>query len=357
MSEVILLSKLKCWNGNEWDQIAPSMNEFGILSNLKIKSATYTSGTDTLSVTFYPGVAETFNGNTIVTITKTTEIILDITPVSGSITYTLFLKNDGNFDKSTDGTVVDGAALIGTVASNIDKTVFTITDKRPIVSATGNKLTAHLAESATETVKGHVELATAAETTAGTDNTRAVHPAGLKVELDKKINKPISAVADRIAVFDTDQNAVKDSGKTISDLGVNMNSGGFTEATSIDASGGVYTKSVPLGSSDYKLAIVRFTDVAASYSGALVITKTTINTGSCIAAGQYTTTYQTTGATRGTQAYLTQDSTKASIAVSGTDRIVLEHCYINGSNLELKWKNFGASPQTLNVSVQWEVFK
>lgn len=46
---------------------------------------------------------------------------------------------------------------------------------------------AHLAESASETVKGHIELATAAETTTGTDNTRAVHPAGLKVELDKKL--------------------------------------------------------------------------------------------------------------------------------------------------------------------------
>jgi hypothetical protein len=40
---------------------------------------------------------------------------------------------------------------------------------------------------ATETVKGIVELATAAETTTGTDATRAVHPAGLKVELDKKV--------------------------------------------------------------------------------------------------------------------------------------------------------------------------
>ncbi|MFB3390305.1 tail fiber domain-containing protein [Flavobacterium sp. LAR06] len=41
---------------------------------------------------------------------------------------------------------------------------------------------------ATETAKGIVELATAAETTAGTDNTRAIHAAGLKVELDKKAN-------------------------------------------------------------------------------------------------------------------------------------------------------------------------
>ena len=42
---------------------------------------------------------------------------------------------------------------------------------------------------ATETAAGIVELATAAETTTGTDNTRAVHPAGLKVELDKKVKK------------------------------------------------------------------------------------------------------------------------------------------------------------------------
>ena len=41
---------------------------------------------------------------------------------------------------------------------------------------------------ATEIAKGVVELATAAETTTGTDATRAVHPAGLKVELDKKVD-------------------------------------------------------------------------------------------------------------------------------------------------------------------------
>jgi hypothetical protein len=41
---------------------------------------------------------------------------------------------------------------------------------------------------ASETVAGKVELATAEETTTGEDDTRAVHPAGLKVELDKKLN-------------------------------------------------------------------------------------------------------------------------------------------------------------------------
>ena len=47
-----------------------------------------------------------------------------------------------------------------------------------------DEFNAHLAEDASETVKGHVELATSAETTAGTDNTRAVHPAGLKFATD-----------------------------------------------------------------------------------------------------------------------------------------------------------------------------
>jgi hypothetical protein len=42
------------------------------------------------------------------------------------------------------------------------------------------------APDASDTVKGVVELATAAETTTGSDATRAVTPAGLKVELDKK---------------------------------------------------------------------------------------------------------------------------------------------------------------------------
>jgi hypothetical protein len=46
----------------------------------------------------------------------------------------------------------------------------------------------HKAEDATSEVKGHVQLATNAEVTAGTDTSKAVTPAGAKVELDKKMN-------------------------------------------------------------------------------------------------------------------------------------------------------------------------
>ena len=46
----------------------------------------------------------------------------------------------------------------------------------------------HTTPAASDTASGHVELATAAEVTTGTDAVRAVTPAGLKVELDKKVN-------------------------------------------------------------------------------------------------------------------------------------------------------------------------
>ncbi|MHB8075113.1 hypothetical protein [Desulfosporosinus fructosivorans] len=54
------------------------------------------------------------------------------------------------------------------------------------------ELAAHLEESATETVKGHVEFATIAETATGTDATRGVHTAGLKAETDKLIRHSLA---------------------------------------------------------------------------------------------------------------------------------------------------------------------
>jgi hypothetical protein len=62
-----------------------------------------------------------------------------------------------------------------------------------IVKGTDGKLKSSVSVSS-ETVSGNVELATAVETTTGTDATRAVHPAGLKVELDKKSNSTVSIV-------------------------------------------------------------------------------------------------------------------------------------------------------------------
>lgn len=69
-------------------------------------------------------------------------------------------------------------------ASSHTHTASNVTDFSTAADARVNALV----PAATESTAGKVELATAAETTTGSDNTRAVHPAGLKVELDKKSN-------------------------------------------------------------------------------------------------------------------------------------------------------------------------
>lgn len=69
----------------------------------------------------------------------------------------------------------------------------------------GGTATSPTVRSATEALTGVVELATAAETTTGTDSTRAVHPAGLKVELDKKASTASvgDTETDFVAAFNT----------------------------------------------------------------------------------------------------------------------------------------------------------
>ncbi|MFH7010958.1 hypothetical protein ACHRV5_03750 [Flavobacterium sp. FlaQc-52] len=59
----------------------------------------------------------------------------------------------------------------------------------------------------TESKAGKVQLANAAETTTGTETTKAVHPAGLKVELDKKANllAALRKVSANYTVVSTDE--------------------------------------------------------------------------------------------------------------------------------------------------------
>jgi len=80
----------------------------------------------------------------------------------------------------------------GTEATTATKGTVQLADSAAILAGTAGRvvdaaqLKANVPAAATDTAAGSVELATAAEVTAGTDTTRAVTPAGLKVELDKK---------------------------------------------------------------------------------------------------------------------------------------------------------------------------
>ena len=94
-------------------------------------------------------------------------------------------------NQGQDVSDADLANLI-TVITNSIETPAGAQTKADAAAATGvaaaqvvqNALTTHKEESATESQKGHVELATAAETIVGTDSTRAVHPAGLRATTD-----------------------------------------------------------------------------------------------------------------------------------------------------------------------------
>lgn len=61
---------------------------------------------------------------------------------------------------------------------------------------------------ASTTAKGIVQLATAEEVTAGTDDTKAITSAGLKVELDKKVSK-VAGTADTLLAGDASGNIVR----------------------------------------------------------------------------------------------------------------------------------------------------
>jgi hypothetical protein len=95
------------------------------------------------------------------------------------------------------GTGLDADTLDGLhAAAFLPHSLFTAANDFVVASGVGVGVKKTLAETktilginaATDAATGVIELATAAEVTTGTDTTRAVTPAGLKVELDKKAN-------------------------------------------------------------------------------------------------------------------------------------------------------------------------
>ncbi|HWR60998.1 MAG TPA: hypothetical protein VN580_05265 [Clostridia bacterium] len=68
------------------------------------------------------------------------------------------------------------------------RTTQTVKGNADAITALNQAVSSHLAEDASTSAKGHVQLATNAEVTTGTNTTKAVTPAGVKVELDKKAN-------------------------------------------------------------------------------------------------------------------------------------------------------------------------
>lgn len=68
------------------------------------------------------------------------------------------------------------------------RTTQTVKGNADAITALNQTVVLHSAEDASTSAKGHVQLATNAEVTTGANTTKAVTPAGVKVELDKKAN-------------------------------------------------------------------------------------------------------------------------------------------------------------------------
>lgn len=83
------------------------------------------------------------------------------------------------------------------------RTTQTVKGNTDAITALNQTVASHSAEDATTSAKGHVQLATAAEVTTGTNATKAVTPAGAKVELDKKINHSLATATNDFLVGNT----------------------------------------------------------------------------------------------------------------------------------------------------------
>ena len=139
--------------------------------------------------------------------------------------------------------------------------------------------------------------------------------------------------------------------------GMTLNSGTFTETTSITGSGD-YTKSVALGSSDYKIAFVTIKNtVSSNWAASFIIARTAANTSRAIGVTR-APSVTVVGSMNSVDSKLSiASSTDTNLSVSGHSEIYLNHVYINGSNLEFKWTNTSVSARSLAITVQWEVLK
>ena len=180
---------------DNWDAIDQALGRPFFLSD-----PTYDAANDRIVCVFSKGIAELFNGDNRVIVEKSDDTTYYINAPAINTTYYLFLQQDGTFTHNTTGAVPAGGVLLYQIAVGAAKATLTKTDRRYLISGVGAKLAGHIVTVSSETVVGHVELATAAEVTTGTDTARAVTPAGAKVELDKKVNHSLATAANDFLV-------------------------------------------------------------------------------------------------------------------------------------------------------------
>jgi len=137
---------------DNWDKI----DTLAALEQFPIKSLSYDSGNNRIAITFGPGLAELFDGNDArAFVQKDNDTIYYIDAPAINTTYYVYIQADGTFAHNTSGIIPANAALLWNVTTGAELTTLTALDRRAILSATGARLAAHLAETAqTDDVHG-----------------------------------------------------------------------------------------------------------------------------------------------------------------------------------------------------------
>lgn len=160
-----------------------------------IKSLSYDGPNDRIIVTIGPGIAELFNSDAAITVSKVADTDYYITAPAINTTYYLYLQADGNFAHNTTGTIPAGALLLWYVATGAVLITITAIDQRLHLSVAGGKLAAHLADT------GNPHYVTAAqagaETPAGAQEKVDTHAA-----MDTAHGATAAATANKIALRD-----------------------------------------------------------------------------------------------------------------------------------------------------------
>lgn len=175
---------------------------------------------------------------------------------------------------------------------------------------------------ASETVKGIIQIATSAEVTAGTDTLKAVTPAGVKVELDKKLNG--SKTYGNAAYTDTIPGS-SDLLKTIA-IGSGKKFGMLT------------IRRTAISDANTTHGVMVFFDATGDYAKVVGNTQ-----------GNYPSVWSARHLGKITNSYYGYYATS-------NPNIDIVDVYIDGSNLKILFHNNHTSDQALACTLDWEVW-